>query len=304
MLIVGTAREELFDERPGLTAARNPAGAPRRPLPRPSSSPSVTRSGSEDAERVVARADGNPLFLEQLGAAFAEGGESMPPDIAGLIAARLDRLDAQARGALEAAAIVGREFWSGALTSLLDREEDVGALPASLERLTQESSWAAAPRTRSRARRASRACSAEGACISGTRSCTTPCSRRCRRRAARSCTSASPHARASYADHEPAVVGYHLEQAARLRMELRPRDAPPAAAGAAAAELEQAGRQALERDDAPAAGLLLEPREGAAARSPRPRPRASRRASSARRAPRSFAAARRSSARVTSSAGS
>jgi predicted ATPase len=61
----------------------------------------------------------------------------------------------------------------------------------------------------------------------------------------------------AHADHEPAVVAYHLEEAARLRMQLRPRDAPPAVAAKAAEQLEEAGRQALERDDAPAASLLL-----------------------------------------------
>jgi hypothetical protein len=62
---------------------------------------------------------------------------------------------------------------------------------------------------------------------------------------------------ATYPGHEVAVVGYHLEQAARLRMELRPREAPPAVAMAAATQLERAGLQALEHGDEPAATALL-----------------------------------------------
>jgi hypothetical protein len=57
--------------------------------------------------------------------------------------------------------------------------------------------------------------------------------------------------------YEAAVAAYHLEQAARLRMELRPRDGLPEVALAAAAQLEQASLEALEHGDAPAATALL-----------------------------------------------
>jgi class 3 adenylate cyclase/tRNA A-37 threonylcarbamoyl transferase component Bud32 len=256
VLVVGTAREDFFEERPDFAAdalrlkSLTPAAAADLVGQRHALS-------AQDAARVVALAEGNPLFLEQLGAAFAEGVETVPPDIAGLLAARLDRLDAPARGVLEAAAIVGREFWPGALTSLLDEAQGVAELSRTLEQLTTTefvgggASGALAGPTGlsgifSGGRMHFRHALVHDAVLSAL-----PKMRR-----------AALHERfastlSSYPDHEPAVVGYHLEQAARLRMELRPRDASPVVAGAAAAELEQAGRQALEREDTPAAGLLL-----------------------------------------------
>ena len=206
---------------------------------------------------MVARAGGNPLFLRQLGAALAEGMESVPPDLASLLAARLDRLDARDRVVLEAAGIVGRDFWPTALTSLLDDELDVRSQRESLQYLTAKEFVAGG---------------ASGALAGPTGLSGVFAGERMHFRhallhdavlsAMSKARRAELHERfaqdlAEHADHDPTSVGYHLEQAARLRMELRPRDAPPPSATAAAAELEQAGMQALQRDDAPAASLLL-----------------------------------------------
>ncbi|MFI5619445.1 adenylate/guanylate cyclase domain-containing protein [Streptomyces sp. NPDC051567] len=62
--------------------------------------------------RIVAQADGNPLYLEQLAAMVEEAGgaEGLPPTLHALLAARIDRLDETARTALRHAAVVGREF--------------------------------------------------------------------------------------------------------------------------------------------------------------------------------------------------
>jgi class 3 adenylate cyclase len=257
VLLVGTAREDLFDERPDLAAGAlhldplPPQAAARLVAQRQALSP-------EDARRVVVRAQGNPLFLEQLGASFADGAEDLPPDIASLVAARLDRLETQVRDALEAAAIVGREFWPGALAALLDGEEHVASLARSLERLeTKEliargrSEALAGPTGLSGVFAGERLHIRHALVHDGVLSAM-PKARR-----------ADLHERfasslGDHAGHEPAVVAYHLEQAARLRMELRPRDAPPAVAAKAAEQLEEAGRQALARGDAAAATLLLD----------------------------------------------
>jgi hypothetical protein len=68
---------------------------------------------------VVARAEGNPLFLEQL-LAFATDAdvELLPATVDALLAARLDLLQPDGRAVLEAAAVVGREFWRGAVEHL------------------------------------------------------------------------------------------------------------------------------------------------------------------------------------------
>jgi class 3 adenylate cyclase/tetratricopeptide (TPR) repeat protein len=69
------------------------------------------------AEQIVERAEGNPLFAEQLVAILEDGADprTLPPTISQLIAARLDLLDAGQRALLYAASIVGRDFTLGPL---------------------------------------------------------------------------------------------------------------------------------------------------------------------------------------------
>jgi tetratricopeptide (TPR) repeat protein len=83
--------------------------------------------------RVLATAEGNPLFVEQFVAYVSNEAEAggpiltdltagdlpIPPTIAALLAARLDRLPDIERRVLERAAVVGRTFWAGALRELL-----------------------------------------------------------------------------------------------------------------------------------------------------------------------------------------
>jgi len=73
--------------------------------------------GSGDfAARCIERAEGNPLFLEQLlrsgssdpAACLAAG--AVPPTIQSLVLARLDRLGAEDRELLQAAAVIGKRF--------------------------------------------------------------------------------------------------------------------------------------------------------------------------------------------------
>ena len=74
--------------------------------------------------RVAEVAQGNPLYAEQLVAMLAEEARAalelvtLPPTIQALLAARLDRLDHQERHVLERAAVVGKEFWPGAVAAL------------------------------------------------------------------------------------------------------------------------------------------------------------------------------------------
>ena len=69
------------------------------------------------SEKIVARAEGNPLFAEQLVAILEDGADpgTLPPTVSQLIAARLDLLDASQRAVLCAASIVGRDFTLAAL---------------------------------------------------------------------------------------------------------------------------------------------------------------------------------------------
>jgi len=78
---------------------------------------------SDQRTRLVETAEGNPLFLEQLLAVALEGelGADRPPEtIQTLLAARLDRLGPGERAVLERGAVVGREFGADDVIALLE----------------------------------------------------------------------------------------------------------------------------------------------------------------------------------------
>ncbi len=68
----------------------------------------------------VERADGNPLFLEQLLQNAEEGAsEQLPGSIQSLVLARMDRLSAADKRALQAASVIGQRFDLAALRHLI-----------------------------------------------------------------------------------------------------------------------------------------------------------------------------------------
>ena len=76
------------------------------------------------AKGCLARAAGNPLFLEQLMRNAREGlGESLPDSIQTLILARLDRLESDDKRALQAASVIGQRFDSDVLGHLLETSD-------------------------------------------------------------------------------------------------------------------------------------------------------------------------------------
>jgi len=88
------------------------------------------------ADRVVATAEGNPLFIEELAASVLERSgdyaESLPTTIRELVSARLDALPEGERRVLLDAAVVGKTFWRGALGRL---DGDAGDLVDALDSL-------------------------------------------------------------------------------------------------------------------------------------------------------------------------
>ncbi len=69
----------------------------------------------------IERAGGNPLFLEQLLRNSVESSSSdLPPSLRGLVVARVDRLSAPDRTAIQAAAVLGQRFDLAALQALVD----------------------------------------------------------------------------------------------------------------------------------------------------------------------------------------
>jgi class 3 adenylate cyclase/tetratricopeptide (TPR) repeat protein len=131
VLIVCVARNELLDQAPGWGGG-NPRAASVEvgPLsPAESSELADELLSPEEAPpamraRVVERAEGNPLFLEETARMIAEGdGAGVPDTLQTLISARIDLLPPAAKSALQAAAVVGRVFWRGALSHLLATPE-------------------------------------------------------------------------------------------------------------------------------------------------------------------------------------
>jgi DNA-binding SARP family transcriptional activator len=88
-------------------------------------------SPSERAQ-ILAAAEGNPLYVEQLLHASAEDPgwarePHAPATIQSLLASRLDRLGPGERAFIERAAVIGREFWPAAVIDLLPAEARASA---------------------------------------------------------------------------------------------------------------------------------------------------------------------------------
>jgi class 3 adenylate cyclase len=97
-------------------------------------------------ELVVERAEGNPFFVEEvLGSLIDAGvlqrvnggwrtselppGFEIPDSIQAVLAARVDLLEEAEKAALQAAAVIGRAFWTGPVYELVaDMEPDLGVL--------------------------------------------------------------------------------------------------------------------------------------------------------------------------------
>jgi DNA-binding SARP family transcriptional activator len=259
MLVLCLVRPEFLEDHPDWTAESivieglsQEQGAELLALLAPG-----LAHGEGDRDRIVATASGNPLFLEQLAAFTAErqGAERAgvpPPTLASLLSARLDRLGPGERAVLERAAVVGHDFWAGAVADLLPpraRPTLARHLAALARKGLTEADVSSAPFEQ--AFRFRHVLIQEAAYRS------LPKGRR-----------AEFHERvASWLERSPSglrvdedqVIGYHLEQAYRYRAELGPVDDGLRFLGERAGDrLEAAGRRALDREDAPAAVNLLE----------------------------------------------
>jgi class 3 adenylate cyclase/tetratricopeptide (TPR) repeat protein len=89
---------------------------------------------------ILDRADGNPLFLEELARAVAEEGAvapapSVPDSLRAVLSARIDRLPDTLKRVLQTAAVLGREFPRALLEATWDGPGSVTAHLAELARL-------------------------------------------------------------------------------------------------------------------------------------------------------------------------
>jgi class 3 adenylate cyclase/tetratricopeptide (TPR) repeat protein len=143
VLLLVLARSELLELRPTWATPRaNATILALEPLSHAESDLLLARLAdgvelrADTRERIVGAAEGNPLFVEQLAAMAAEaGGDAdklrMPPTIQALLAERLDRLPTPQRMLLQRASVIGKEFLYRAvidLTPLDDRGDAAGHL--------------------------------------------------------------------------------------------------------------------------------------------------------------------------------
>jgi class 3 adenylate cyclase/tetratricopeptide (TPR) repeat protein len=145
ILLLCIARPELLDRRPTWAGGKlNSTTVLLEPLTAEETDELIERLlGDADLadalrRRIREAAEGNPLFVEQMLAMVAEspsGDVVVPPTIQALLAARLDQLDSSERGVLERGAVEGKIFHRGGVEALAPEERDV---PTSLMSLVRK----------------------------------------------------------------------------------------------------------------------------------------------------------------------
>jgi class 3 adenylate cyclase/tetratricopeptide (TPR) repeat protein len=248
VLLLCLARPELLEERPGWPGE----SMTLEPLSEIESDELIENllgdiALDDDARARGGRtAEGNPLFVEQLLAMLADGGDPghVPPTIHALLEARLDALPETDRHVLECAAVIGQDFEWEALGELsADRRRPAGTRLAALVRNELIRPHDAIADTFS-FRHALIRDAAYGRLPKELRS--------------------DLHERFAdwldgRGDEFEEIVGYHLEQAYRWLAELGPPDDRAfRLALRAAARLASSGRRAHTRGDASGAANLLE----------------------------------------------
>jgi class 3 adenylate cyclase/tetratricopeptide (TPR) repeat protein len=161
ILLLCVARPDLLELRPSWGGRKtNAATVSLEPLTHEQAEDLIENLlGSADlpaeiAGRIISTAEGNPLFVEETLAMLIDDGllvrqdtgwvsvgdvstVNVPPSIQALLAARLDRLVPSERTVLEAAAVVGQEFFAGAVRDLVP-PDDGSRVPSDLKALVRK----------------------------------------------------------------------------------------------------------------------------------------------------------------------
>jgi len=137
LLLIATARPELAERRPGWSTGHGVSQISLEPLTDAASRQLVAellpQSDGKVRGRVVATAEGNPFFAEELARHLSgEHGDlaEVPNTVRAVLAARVDRLAEPEKQVLQDAAVIGRVFWASALDSVEPRERLREALRA------------------------------------------------------------------------------------------------------------------------------------------------------------------------------
>jgi tetratricopeptide (TPR) repeat protein len=142
LLVLALGRPELRTSFPDLWASSRPLAIELGPLSKKAAEKLVREALGPAVEvatvaAIVARADGNPFYLEELVRAAREGrSEGLPDSILGMVHARLDAEGEVAKQILRAASIFGERFSRRGLAALLGGEAELPHLTEWVERLT------------------------------------------------------------------------------------------------------------------------------------------------------------------------
>jgi class 3 adenylate cyclase len=150
LLLIATARPELLERRPGWGARAGGELLELDPLSAQDADRMLDEMlagglPAELSELVVERAEGNPFFVEELlgvlidrGILVREDGDwllhelpsefAVPDSVHAVLAARIDLLGAAEKSALQAAAVIGRVFWTGPVYELVEAKPDLRVL--------------------------------------------------------------------------------------------------------------------------------------------------------------------------------
>jgi tetratricopeptide (TPR) repeat protein len=274
ILLVCLARPELLDVRPHWGGGKlNATSVLLEPLSDEECALLIknlvgrAELAEEVGTKITDAAEGNPLFVEEMlsmliddGLLAREDGRwiatgdltavRVPPTIQALLAARLDRLDPDERAVIEPAAVQGKVMYEGALAQLA---------PEALRARVADSLGSLVRKELIRPDRSSlggRTYRFRHLLIRDAAYDSIPKDVRAEthQRFARWLERAASGRAGEYEE----ILGYHLEQAYRYRVELGPADGEARALAREAAErLGGAGRRAFARSDAPAAVNLI-----------------------------------------------
>ncbi len=262
IMLLCSARDELLDMRPTWGGGlRNATTAFLEPLSEEDSEELIGHLAADQtiddptARRLALLAGGNPLFVEQLLATIGSGQQldvTALSTIHAVISARLDALSSPERTVIECASVIGKEFSAAPLVALLAGELDAAGVTETLLGLTRKDLIRPA-------RSAFHGAAAHRFGHLLVRDAAYGRLPKRRRAELHEHLAGWIGTMQSGPDGEfSEVVGYHLEQAHRLRTELGPLDeAGGRLAIEAGRELMAAGLRAQARMDAPAAANLL-----------------------------------------------
>ncbi len=130
------ARPEFVETRPAFGAGlMGQTKLPLEPLTAAEATQLVAATLAAEPDTVdqlVQRAEGNPLFLEELAAAVADDADvgELPTTVRAAIAARIDALPPGARTGLLHASVIGQSFWRGVVERIGDLDDVDEALEA------------------------------------------------------------------------------------------------------------------------------------------------------------------------------